>query len=141
MLTLQRGHRCVAPRIVAIAGALTAAVALALAARRRVLTDWPQWRGPERNGISRETGLASQWPAAGPPALWSGTSLGAGYGSLAVKGHQLFLQALRDRESVVTSLGRTAKCCGRVRLALAGTTIGDRAREARPPWTATACTS
>ena len=29
--------------------------------------DWPQWRGPERNGISRETGLAAQWPASGPP--------------------------------------------------------------------------
>ncbi len=69
-------------------------------------TDWPQWRGPERNGISRETGLASQWPAAGPPLAWSATNLGAGYGSLAVSGTRVFLQALRNRESVVISLNR-----------------------------------
>ena len=46
--------------------------------------DWPQWRGPERNGISRETGLASQWPASGPPVVWSATNVGAGYGSMPV---------------------------------------------------------
>ncbi len=28
--------------------------------------DWPQWRGPQRDGISRETGLLKQWPAGGP---------------------------------------------------------------------------
>ena len=33
--------------------------------------DWPQWQGPERTGISKETGLLQQWPATGPPVLWS----------------------------------------------------------------------
>ena len=69
-------------------------------------TDWPQWRGPERTGISRETGLLKQWPAWGPAALWSAAGLGEGYGSIAVKGNQLFVQGLKGRESVVTSLGR-----------------------------------
>lgn len=32
--------------------------------------DWPQFRGPDRNGISAETGLANNWPEAGPPELW-----------------------------------------------------------------------
>jgi outer membrane protein assembly factor BamB len=71
-----------------------------------VSTDWPQWRGPERTGISHETGLLKQWPTSGPAALWSGAGLGAGYGSIAVKGNQLFVQGLKGRDSVVTSLGR-----------------------------------
>ena len=69
-------------------------------------TDWPQWRGPDRSGISRETGLLKQWPASGPAAQWSASALGAGYGSVAVKGTQVFVQGLKNRQSVVTSLGR-----------------------------------
>jgi outer membrane protein assembly factor BamB len=32
--------------------------------------EWPQWRGPHRDGVSRETGLRTEWPAEGPPVLW-----------------------------------------------------------------------
>ena len=49
-------------------------------------SDWPQWRGPDRNGVSAETGLLKQWPPAGPPLSWSVSSLGKGYGSMAVQG-------------------------------------------------------
>src|SRR5439155_3799926 len=41
--------------------------------------DWPQWQGPDRTGLSKETGLLQQWPASGPPAVWSISGLGAGY--------------------------------------------------------------
>ena len=34
-------------------------------------SDWPQFRGAQRDNISRETGLARSWPAAGPKVLWS----------------------------------------------------------------------
>src|SRR5207247_1397471 len=37
--------------------------------------DWPQWQGPDRNGLSTETGLLKQWPAGGPPQRWSVASL------------------------------------------------------------------
>ncbi len=67
-------------------------------------SDWPQWRGPARNGISLETGLAQQWPAAGPPVVWSVTGLGAGYGTAVVKGNRIFVQGLRGRQSMVHSL-------------------------------------
>ena len=91
--------------------ALAAAVALCTATlggqAPAASTDWPQWRGPERTGISHETGLLKQWPPSGPAALWSGAGLGSGYGSIAVKGNQLFVQGLKGRDSVVTSLGRT----------------------------------
>src|SRR5947209_7477411 len=41
--------------------------------------DWPQWRGPQRDGISREAGLLDAWPAGGPPQLWKTQGLGQGY--------------------------------------------------------------
>ena len=32
--------------------------------------DWPQWRGPDRNGKSAETDLLQEWPEGGPPLAW-----------------------------------------------------------------------
>jgi outer membrane protein assembly factor BamB len=40
--------------------------------------DWPQWRGPNRDGISLETGLSKHWPSGGPPLLWQ-QNLGRGF--------------------------------------------------------------
>ena len=70
--------------------------------------DWPQWQGPDRTGLSKETGLLQQWPASGPPLAWSVSGLGAGYGSLAVKGDRIFVQAMHaaERTSTVASLNR-----------------------------------
>jgi outer membrane protein assembly factor BamB len=68
--------------------------------------DWPQWRGADRNGLSRETGLLQKWPASGPPLAWSVSTLGAGYGSLAIKGDRVFVQGARNKESVVYVLNR-----------------------------------
>ncbi len=53
--------------------------------------DWPQWRGPDRNGISKETGLLQEWPAEGPKLLWQQTGLGDGYSTPAVVGDRIFL--------------------------------------------------
>jgi outer membrane protein assembly factor BamB len=55
---------------------------LALAARSTA-ADWPQFRGPNRDGISGETGLLRAWPADGPKVLWS-TPVGQGYASAAI---------------------------------------------------------
>jgi outer membrane protein assembly factor BamB len=48
-----------------------------------VAADWPQFRGPDRNGISPETGLLRSWPEGGPEVLWS-TPMGQGYSSAAI---------------------------------------------------------
>ena len=71
-------------------------------------TDWPQWRGLERNGVSRETGLLREWPRTGPAVVWSASQLGEGYGSVAVAGSRVFVQGMKNRQSVVTSLDRTS---------------------------------
>ena len=55
--------------------------------------DWPQWRGPQRTGISAETGLLREWPAAGPKLLWRIDNAGGGYSTPAVVGDRLYLVA------------------------------------------------
>ena len=57
--------------------------------------DWPQFQGPERNGISAENGLAASWPKEGPKELWA-FDLNPGYGGAAVQGGK------RKRDKAVT---------------------------------------
>ncbi|MCH2200836.1 MAG: PQQ-binding-like beta-propeller repeat protein [Fuerstiella sp.] len=45
---------------------------------------WPDWRGPDRNGQSKETGLLSSWSPDGPPLVWSVSTVGRGWASVAV---------------------------------------------------------
>lgn len=64
--------------------------------------NWPQWRGPNRDGVSKETGLLKQWPADGPPLLWKAAGAGRGYSSFSVANGRLYTMGLRgDREFVV----------------------------------------
>ena len=48
--------------------------------------DYPQWRGPNRDGISSDKGLLKQWPSGGPKVVWQIDNIGAGYSSVSVKG-------------------------------------------------------
>ena len=43
--------------------------------------DWPNWRGPDYNGISKETGWLTTWPEDGPKVLWE-KSIGTGFSSI-----------------------------------------------------------
>jgi outer membrane protein assembly factor BamB len=67
-----------------------AVVALAVQAAQAETVDWPQFRGPGRDGISSETGLLKQWPADGPHLLWKLEGLGRGYSTLAIVGGTFF---------------------------------------------------
>ena len=51
--------------------------------------DWPQFRGPERDGISQETGLLSRWPDGGPAVLWR-QPLGPGFSGISVVGEKIY---------------------------------------------------
>ena len=86
---------------------IVVALGASILAQAPPVTDWPQWRGPDRTGISKETGLLKQWPAGGPTRLWRVTNLGAGYGSLAIKGDRIFVQMIVGRQSVVAALDRS----------------------------------
>ena len=62
-------------------------------------SDWPQWRGPERNGISQETGLLKQWPAEGPKLLWQVNDIGDGFSTPSVVGTRIYLMSNRGMEN------------------------------------------
>src|SRR5262245_28027585 len=66
--------------------------------------DWPQYGGPERNGISREKGLLREWPANGPPLFWKVTDLGKGYSPVSVVGTRIFTLAFRGDEEYAVAL-------------------------------------
>lgn len=76
------------------------AVSVAGSAKMAASTsDWPQWRGPQRNGISLETGLLKQWPAEGPKLLWQVNDIGDGYSTPAVVGTRIYLMSNRGFEN------------------------------------------
>lgn len=66
--------------------------------------DWTQWRGPERDGISKETGLSDKWPANGPALVWKTGQLGTGYSSPAIADGQIYLQTTRGSEEFTIAL-------------------------------------
>ncbi len=51
--------------------------------------DWPQWRGPNRDGVSQESGLLKKWPENGPKQLWR-VSTGKGFSSVVVAGGKVY---------------------------------------------------
>ena len=58
--------------------------------------DWPTWRGPNRDGLSQETGLLSKWPANGPKLLWKIDEFGRGYSSVAISNNRLYTMGKRQ---------------------------------------------
>lgn len=65
-------------------------LALAAATLSAATGPWPQWRGPQRDGICRETGLLDTWPEGGPPLAWKVDGLGKGYASVAISDGRIF---------------------------------------------------
>jgi outer membrane protein assembly factor BamB len=82
--------------------------------------DWPQWRGPNRDGISKEKGLLHEWREEGPKLLWQKKDLGNGYSTPAIKDGRIFLinnkglddeyvQALAEKDGTALWLTRLGK--------------------------------
>jgi outer membrane protein assembly factor BamB len=63
--------------------------------------DWPQWRGPDRDGKSADTGLLDSWPKGGPRLLWKAQDLGEGFSSPAIAGDRLYIQGQQGGEQFV----------------------------------------
>jgi outer membrane protein assembly factor BamB len=63
--------------------------------------DWPQWQGPDRNSVSKESGLLQEWPADGPPLAWRIKGIGGGDGAPAIAGGRIYGMGTKgDQESV-----------------------------------------
>jgi outer membrane protein assembly factor BamB len=66
--------------------------------------DFPQWRGPLRDGHSPETGLLQEWPKAGPKLVWQVTDVGGGFATPAVAGDRIYLLGSDASEESVYAL-------------------------------------
>ena len=66
--------------------------------------EWPQWRGPDRNGISPERGLLDNWKAKKPRLVWTAKGLGSGFASISIADGRIFTMGDRDDEQFVIAL-------------------------------------
>jgi len=73
---------------------LNATLLVAVAVPLVHAADWPQFRGPDRNGQSPETGLLASWPEAGLSPLWTADGLGEGYSSAVITGGRIYVTGM-----------------------------------------------
>ena len=101
--------------------------------------NWPQWRGPNRDNLSTETGLLKAWDADGPAPVWQSPGLGAGFSSVAVAGAASTRWATwRGPVGAGAVEPPTESSSGRPRSGPPGTTAIP-GRAARRRWTASWC--
>ena len=94
-------------RVRALCASFGLVVGLILVSNGRLsATDWNQFRGPNRDNLSSETGLLDQWPAGGPERLWTATGLGKGYASVAVVGDLVYSMGNVDGAEHIIALDR-----------------------------------
>lgn len=61
--------------------------------------DWPQWMGPLRDNVWRETGVITRFPDGGPQILWR-TPIAGGYSGPAVAGGRVYVTDYRTADGV-----------------------------------------
>ncbi|MBX9580003.1 MAG: PQQ-like beta-propeller repeat protein [Gemmataceae bacterium] len=83
---------------------VVSSLAVGLAALVASADDWPQWRGPNRDGVSKETGLLKEWPKDGPPVRWKRADLGEGYSTPSVAAGRVYLQTNKGGDEFVVAL-------------------------------------
>lgn len=100
--TIRRARRAGA------ATALAVGLAAAATAQQAARAEWPQWRGPNRDAISKDTGLLKEWKAGGPPLAWQTSGLGAGFSSLSMANGRLFTMGDVDGAQHVIALDQAS---------------------------------
>lgn len=80
----------------AIASTFCVALVLSASTALAETYDWPQWLGPQRNGLTEETGLLKTWPEEGPKKVWMSDKCGLGYSGPAIVNGKLYTMGARD---------------------------------------------
>jgi len=65
---------------------------------------WPQFRGPNQDNKSPDTGLLDKWPEGGPELIWKAKGLGYGYASVSIANGRIFTSCNIDDKTMVTAL-------------------------------------
>ncbi len=79
-------------------------ILLSLSVATCIAGDWPQWRGPNRDDNSTETGLLKTWPAEGPKRAWLFENAGMGYAGFSIASGKLFTLGTRDGKEILLAL-------------------------------------
>lgn len=66
--------------------------------------DWPQWRGPDRTGLSKETGLLKDWASEGPRQAWKITGLGDGYSTPSISAGRMYMLGTKGNDEYMICL-------------------------------------
>ncbi len=85
--------------MILIAGLLAGARLLAAEAAY-----WPQFHGPKRDNVSRETGLLKTWPHGGPQLLWTARGIGHGFAGVSIAGGLIYTTGNIDDHTVITAM-------------------------------------
>src|SRR6266545_3220620 len=92
--------------------------------------DWPQWQGPERNAVSKETGLLKEWPKDGPPLAWKVKGLGGGDSGPDIAAGRIYGMSHRGSDEIVWALSeKDGKEIWAVRIAPAHPTSWPQSKE------------
>lgn len=97
------GYLLIIPVIALTSASLSAADGLIVSPE----PDWPQWRGPRRDGISDEKGLLPSWPQQGPKLLWKIDGLGRGWSSSIIVGNRLYITGDVGQDLVIFAFDRS----------------------------------
>jgi len=89
-------------------------VAGAVGAAAPASAEWAQWRGPNRDGKSPDTGLLKEWPAEGPALLWKVGDIGHGFSSVAVSGGTVYITGEVGGKLVLSAFDLEGKAKWRV---------------------------
>lgn len=77
---------------------------LCSSARAQAKQNWPQFRGPDRTDISKETNLLQEWPAGGPKKLWHTDTVGIGYSGPAIVDDRLFIMGGQEKKEFLYAI-------------------------------------
>ena len=92
--------------------AVVAAASLAQAARTY---EWPQWRGPSRDGQSRERSFMARWPDGGPKLLWTAKGIGQGFTTVAISDGRIYTAGNIGNDTVITAIDLTGKTAWQIK--------------------------
>lgn len=84
--------------------ALLSAFGTALLLTTASANDWPQWQGPDRTAVSKETGLLKEWPKDGPALAWKANGLGGGDGGPSIAAGKIYGTSNKDTNEVLWAL-------------------------------------
>jgi outer membrane protein assembly factor BamB len=96
--------------------AAVASTSLAVA-QQPARADWPQWRGPNRDAISKDTGLLKEWRPGGPRLVMQASGLGTGFSSVSLANGRIFTMGDVDGAQHVIALDQaTGKLLWKTRI-------------------------